>query len=127
DPTLARKLRRLIVPMLEAHAFTDKYHRHLDGARANAKFAIGLKDDTGDLVAVLTAGRPSDGKTNQHTILELSRVTTKDNNPNACSILIAAATKVAVIFGCERVQTFTLPHEDGASYLACGFRFDGWT
>jgi KaiC/GvpD/RAD55 family RecA-like ATPase len=127
-PTIAKKkLWRVPVPLSEAHAFTDKYHRHLDGARANAKFAIGLKDDTGDLVAVLTAGRPSDGKTNQNTILELSRVTTKDNNPNACSILIKAATKVAVFLGCERVQTFTLPHEDGASYVTCHFRFDGLT
>jgi len=126
-PTVARKLRRVRVPLSEAHAFTEKYHRHLDGARANAKYAIGLKDETGDLVAVITAGRPSDCKTNQDTILELSRVATKDNIPNACSILISVATKVAVFLGCERVQTFTLPDEDGTSYRACGFRFDGCT
>jgi hypothetical protein len=78
---------------------------------------------------LIVAGRPSDCKTAQDAVLELSRVVTKGDcdDPNAASILIAAAVRFAVALGCERVQTFTLPHEDGATYRACGFEKNGFS
>lgn len=56
----------------------------------------------------------------------MTRVAT-DGTYNACSILYAAAARAAKAMGYERIQTFTLPSEGGASLRASGWVNDGQT
>ena len=60
-----------------------------------------------------------DGKT-----LEINRVCT-DGTKNACSMLYGACVRIAKNMGYERVITYTLRSEDGASVKASNFICDG--
>lgn len=95
-----------------------RHHRH-NLPTVGGKFALGVADDADNLVGVAVAGRPvarhlDDGKT-----LEVLRVCT-DGTPNACSFLYARATKIARLMGYEKVITYTLESEGGASLRAVG-------
>lgn len=83
-------------------------------------FAVGLEVD-GELVAVATAGQPvarmlSDGRT-----LEVNRACVKDYHRNANSALYGAIGRAAKALGYERLVTYTLHSESGASLRAAGF------
>ena len=70
-------------------------------------------------MGVAIAGRPvcrrlDDGKT-----LEILRVCT-DGTPNACSFLYSRCAKIARLMGYQRVITYTLESEGGASLWAVG-------
>lgn len=60
-----------------------------------------------------------DGKT-----LEINRVAT-DGAKNACSMLYGASVRVARAMGYEKVVTYTLESENGASVKAANFVCDG--
>ena len=60
------------------------------------------------------ARRLDDGRT-----LEVLRVCT-DGTPNACSFLYARVAKIARLMGYEKVVTYTLESEGGASLKAVG-------
>ena len=75
------------------------HHRH-NLPTVGGKFAVGAADD--------------EGKT-----LEVLRVCT-DGTPNACSFLYARSAKIARLMGYERVITYTLTSEGGASLRAVG-------
>ena len=113
-----------VVPIFhkEANAFVKRLHRHHKPTPGTILCA-GVADD-GRLCGVAIAGRPvaralQDGRT-----LEINRVCT-DGTPNACSMLYGAIRKAARALGYERIITYTLPEEGGASLRAAGFVFDG--
>ena len=62
--------------------------------------------------------------TEQYATAEVTRLAT-DGSRNACSILYAAAARAADAMGFNRIQTFTLPEEGGASLRASGWTNDG--
>jgi hypothetical protein len=106
----------------EANEFVGKYHRH-SLPTVGGKFALGVAQDR-KLVGVAITGRPvcrrlDDGKT-----LEILRVAT-DGTPNACSFLYARTAKIARLMGYERVITYTLTSEGGASLRAVGAKPTG--
>src|SRR6185369_14591456 len=83
-------------------------------------FAVGLEAN-GELVAVLTAGRPvarllDDGRT-----LEVNRTCVRDFHRNANSRLYGACARAAKALGYRRLVTYTLTTETGSSLRACGF------
>jgi hypothetical protein len=47
-----------------------------------------------------------------------------DGTPNVCSLLYARVARIAHAMGYERVQTYTLPEEGGASLRAAGWRLE---
>lgn len=104
----------------EANEFVLKYHRHHKPVRW-WKFGLSVVDED-KLHGVCIVNRPvnrflDDGKT-----LEVSRLCT-DGTPNACSILYAAAWRVARDLGYERIVTYILCTESGTSLKAAGWNF----
>jgi hypothetical protein len=101
----------------EANEFVAQHHRH-SLPTVGGKFAIGVQVD-GKLVGVALAGRPvarilDDGKT-----LEVLRVCT-DGTFNANSFLYGRVRQIARLMGYEKVVTYTLAEESGASLKAVG-------
>jgi hypothetical protein len=82
-------------------------------------YAIGAESDE-ELVGVVIIGRPTaraldDGKT-----LEVTRTCT-DGSKNANSFLYGAAARVAKNLGYDKLVTYTLADESGASLRASGW------
>lgn len=65
------------------------------------------------------ARKLDDGKT-----LEILRVCT-DGTPNTCSFLYARCARIARLMGYERIITYTLEEESGASLRAVGAQVVG--
>lgn len=113
------ELRLAPISLKEANAFVDAIHRHR-GPVAGHKVSIAAADESGRVRAVAILGRPvargrDDGRT-----LEVARLAS-DGVPNACSFLYAAAWRAAKALGYERVGTYTMAHESGASLRAAGW------
>ena len=113
-----------IVPVTFKYAkeFVRNYHRHNPNV-VGCKFAIGCIDGN-VMIGVAICGRPvsrylDDGKT-----LEINRVCT-NGAANACSMLYGACCRIAKEMGYERVITYTLQSETGASVKASNFICDG--
>lgn len=114
-------LRVVPLPLDQAKAFIAERHRH-NKPPLGHKFSIGVM--AGDrLVGVATTGRPVAQKLDDGTVAEITRVCT-DGTRNACSMLYGAARRAALAMGYQRVITYTLPEEGGASLRAAGFRID---
>lgn len=106
----------------EANHFVAKWHRH-HGPLRGSKFCIGAAKD-GCIVGVAMVGRPSSRHLNNGWTLEVTRLAT-DGTKNACSFLYGAAWRAARALGYERLLTYTLPEEGGASLRAAGWRVLG--
>lgn len=115
-----------VVPaeLSEANAFVALHHRHHQPVVGH-RFSLALVDEGGRVVGVLIAGRPvSRGSGSPRQVLEVTRLAT-DGTRNACSTLYAAAARAARAMGYERIQTYTLPEEGGASLRASGWENEG--
>lgn len=122
----------------EAFAFIEKHHRHL-GAPVGHLFAIGCYDlashnaymslgapevDWSSVVGVVTVGRPVARELQDGWSCEVTRCCT-DGTKNACSMLYGAAWRAARALGYQRLVTYTLKTEGGASLRASGFSVVG--
>lgn len=101
-----------------ANEFVAKYHRHHDPVHRD-KFRIGASQD-GILVGVVQVGRPvsrmlDDGKT-----VEVVRLCT-DGTKDVCSFLYSRSARIAKEMGYEKIITYILCTETGASLRACGW------
>ena len=106
----------------EANAFVARHHRH-SRPTVGGKFALGAAVD-GKLVGVAIAGRPVASRLDDGKTLEVLRVCT-DGTPNANSFLYGRVKRIAVLMGYQRVITYTLQEESGASLKAVGARVVG--
>lgn len=110
-------MRTIPISIKEANTFVARFHRH-SIPTSGGKFALGCQH--GDvLVGVAICGRPvarlaDDGKT-----LEVTRVCT-DGTRNANSFLYDKCRKIAALLGYDKVITYTLQNESGASLRALG-------
>lgn len=105
-----------------ANEFVVRLHRHHRPTQG-MKFALGCEVD-GRLCGVAIVGRPvarhlDDGKT-----AEVTRLCT-DGTENACSFLYSRAKRAAQALGFERVITYTMPDEGGASLRGAGWALVG--
>lgn len=106
----------------EANAFIEATHRHHKPVVGH-RFSLSLWD--GDrLVGVCVCGRPVARKTNQKRVLEVTRLAT-DGTKNACSMLYAAAARIAKEAGYWKIQTFVLDSEPATTLRAAGWSFGG--
>lgn len=103
----------------ELVARLHRHHKPVVGHR----FSIGVQTD-GKIVGGCSVGRPAARLTDQRRTLEVTRLVT-DGTPNACSMLYAAAARAGKALGYEKIQTFILEKELGASLRAAGWKFDG--
>lgn len=107
-----------------AKEFIREHHRHCDPP-PGWKFGAALFNGD-DMVAVVTAGRPSSRHLDAQGCMEITRVCVKDMEPrdlvaNACSMLYGYACREAFQRGFGRVVTYTKKDESGASLRAAGF------
>lgn len=112
-----------IVPvnLEQANDFVRRLHRH-NKPVTGARFSIGVQEGE-QLVGVAIVGRPVAPRLDDGRTVEITRVCT-DGTRNASSMLYGACRKAAKAMGYERIFTYTLPEEGGASLRAAGFRLD---
>lgn len=106
-----------------AAEYVNMYHRH-HNASIGCKFCISVKDNNGYVHGVAICGRPVSRNLDDGTVLEINRVCT-DGTKNACSILYGACCRIAKNMGYEKVITYTLKSENGASLKASNFTCEG--
>ena len=112
------RVRAVPLHLKQANEFVAQHHRH-SLPTVGGKFAVGVADDTGKVVGVAIAGRPVSRRLDDGLTLEVLRVCT-DGTANACSFLYARAAKIGRLMGYQRVVTYTLASEGGASLRAVG-------
>lgn len=119
----------------EAAEFVDNFHRH-NKPPVGSVFCVGASDGA-KLIGVAIVGRPvarnlDDGKT-----LEVTRCCVVDDAPKgACSFLYARCWQAAKALGWQKLITYTLQSESGASLRGGGWKIvaelrgrtdKGWT
>lgn len=110
------------VTLADANAFVALKHRHHKPVRGH-KFSIGCMAG-GVLVGVAIVGRPVSRHLDNGLTLEVTRLCT-DGTKNACSFLYGAAWRAAKALGYERIITYTLATENGASLKGAGWNCEG--
>ena len=105
-----------------AREYVGQHHRH-SIPPVGGKFAVSCYDGD-DLCGVAICGRPVSRHLDDGLTLEILRCCT-DGTRNACSKLYGACCRIGFDMGYERIITYTLATETGASLRAAGFAFDG--
>ena len=114
------RLQVIPVTLREANEFVANFHRHnkpIQGGR----FAIGAVND-GDMVGVAIVGRPVSATLQDSLTAEVTRVCVIDGAPkNTCSFLYGRCWRIWQQMGGERMITYTLQSESGASLRGAGW------
>ena len=110
------------ISLKRANEFVSNHHRH-NKPVAGHKFSIGLFDNE-RLIGVAICGRPVARMADDGLTLEVLRVCT-DGTRNANSMLYSRVKKIAQVMGYQKVLTYTLTEESGASLRAVGAQKDG--
>ena len=111
-------LKTVPVSLKAANAFVAEHHRHHKPVVGH-KFSIGCALD-GRLVGVAIVGRPVSRYLDNGLTLEVNRLCTTGEK-NVCSMLYAAAARAAKAMGYQKIITYTLDTEPGASLRAAGW------
>ena len=111
------------ITLKAANEYVNLNHRHHDGT-VGCKFAVSVYDEKGELHGVAICGRPVSKYYDDNLTLEINRVCT-DGTQNACSKLYGACCRIAKEMGYEKVITYTLQSENGASLKASNFICEG--
>lgn len=112
------------ISLKAANEFVAQLHRHHKPVPGH-KFSIAVSDGV-RVRGVAIIGRPVARHADDGVTLEVNRLCT-DGARNACSMLYAAAWRAAKAMGYQRMITYTLPEEGGASLRAAGWKFVGLT
>ena len=121
-PSAVHKLAVCPVSLEVANAFVAALHRHHPPVVGH-KFSIGaIRNDL--LVGVVIVGRPISRHRDDGATLEVTRLCT-DGSKNVCSFLYGKAARAAFALGFNRIGTYTLPNEGGASLRASGWKLLG--
>lgn len=115
-------LRHKRLKLSEANDFVVALHRHHPPVVGHL-FSIGATIG-GELVGVVIVGRPISRHRDDGLTAEVTRLCT-DGTRNACSFLYGRAAVAAFALGFERIGTYTLPDEGGASLRGAGWRLIG--
>lgn len=105
-----------------AQEYVGQHHRH-NIPPVGGKFAVACYDEE-RLCGVAICGRPTARQSDNGLTLEIYRNCT-DGTYNACSKLYGACIRIAWDMGYQRVITYTLASEEGASLRAAGFACEG--
>jgi len=116
------RLRIVPCDLDEANAFVRQHHRHHKPVLGH-KFSLACVD--GERVCgVAIVGRPVARRVDDGLTLEVNRVAT-DGTPNACSALYGASRRACFALGYQRLITYTLASEGGASLRGAGWKLLG--
>jgi hypothetical protein len=109
--------------MKAANEFVLLHHRH-HGKVRGCKFCLGVVDEENTLRGVAVVGRPVSRHLDNGLTAEVTRICT-DGYVNACSFLYAACARTAKSMGFEKIITYILESENGASLRASGWYCGG--
>lgn len=109
------------IDLKSANAFVLAHHRH-NGKVLVHRFSIACYDDD-RLCGVAIVSNPSARKLDDGKTVEVKRVCT-DGTYNACSILYGRCARIAKEMGWERIITYLLESENGASLRASGWEIE---
>lgn len=116
-----------IVPLTlrEANDFVEQHHRHsARTSKDGGKFAIGLYQD-GALIGAAIVGRPVARMLQRPGCAEVLRLCVSPAAPmGACSRLYSRCKRIWQLMGGDRLVTYTLQSETGASLLGAGFAIE---
>lgn len=119
-----------IVPITlrEANDFVESFHRHNGRtSRDGGKFAIGL-EHAGSLVGIAIVGHPLSASYMDGTTAEVTRTCTNLDAPKgSISKLYATCWRIWQMMGGQRMITYTLMSESGASLKGAGWKILGIT
>ena len=119
---MSERLALCAVCLADANAFVREHHRH-HKAVVGHKFSLGA-ELARVLVGVVIVGRPVSRMRDDGQTLEVTRLCT-DGTRNTCSFLYGAAARACFALGYQRIGTYILVSEDGASLRASGWRLLG--
>lgn len=105
------------ISLRNANEFVTSYHRH-NKAVTGHKWSLGLYENN-ILIGVGIVGRPIARMLDNGQTLEILRVCT-NGKKNANSYLYGRIARIARLMGYERLITYTLKEESGASLRAIG-------
>jgi len=106
-----------------ANAFIELYHRHHKKV-VGCNFCLSVVDESGEVLGVAIVGRPVSRVLDTGLIAEVTRLCVKPGTPHACSMLYAAAARACRAVGYERILTYILEEESGASLIASGWSLE---
>lgn len=106
------------VELREANAFVDHLHRHHDHVYRD-KCRVGAEQN-GELVGVAQLARPVARRLDDGQTIEVVRLCTNGTH-NACSFLYGRAARIAKEMGYQKIVTYILEDENGASLRAAGW------
>ena len=106
----------------QANAAVDVLHRHHKPVTGH-RFSLGAYK-AGALVGAIIVGRPVARASDPYSVAEVTRLAT-DGTRNACSLLYGATARACKAMGFQRIQTYTLESEPGASLRAVAWTRDG--
>jgi hypothetical protein len=110
--------------LADANAFVTEHHRHNKKVQGH-KFSIGCVVDD-ELVGVAIIGRPVARKLDDGLTCEVTRLCVNENAPrNVCSFLYRCAWRAWNAMGGQRLVTYTLDSESGASLRGANFKLVG--
>ena len=119
-------LRIVPISIKEANDFVLSFHRHCKPTPVS-KFAIGASNGE-KLVGVAIVGRPVARMLDNGTTAEVTRCCVLDDAPKGtCSFLYSRCWRVWAALGGEKLITYTLKSESGASLRGAGWRVVGQT
>lgn len=115
------------ISIKEANAFIAEHHRHhRPTTRNNGKWALAAVNLSGEVVGVVIASSPVSATYMDGVTIELTRLCVKDGAPKgACSFLLSKCCAIWRSMGGERVITYTLASESGASLKGAGWTMSG--
>lgn len=103
----------------EANAFVESFHRH-NKRVASTRFSLGASDGNG-LVGIAMVGNPVARELQDGVTAEVTRVCVSPDAPKGCSsFLYAACWRAWRAMGGQRLVTYTLQSESGASLRGSG-------
>ena len=109
----------------EANEFVANFHRHSKPTQGG-KFAIGASLD--GLFGVAIVGRPVARRLDDGFTAEVLRVCVTPNAPkNTCSFLYGRCWRIWQQMGGDKMITYTLQKESGASLRGVGWKIMGET
>jgi Flp pilus assembly protein TadB len=103
----------LPISLRDANAFVLAHHRH-SGQVRGCKFCVAVVDDLDAVHGVAIVGRPVARRLDDGKTAEVTRLCT-DGIANGCSFLYSRCARIAKLMGYQKIITYTLATENGAS------------
>lgn len=115
------------ITIKHANEFIKQFHRHhRPTIRNSGRWALAAVGCGNEIVGVVIAGNPVSATYMDGFTLELTRLCVKEGAPKGtCSFLLSKSCSIWRNMGGNRVITYTLESESGASLKGAGWKLSG--